>query len=445
MFQPRCILTRRVVLSLMLAVLSICLLLRSARLKSKHEADEVSKIERMEYARNVVGSWHIPPTWLHRTDSSTVQYPLTSNASALEAAEHASELAISQQAFLNRSEIPLIIHHLWFGPREEAWQAIVPDSVSKWICAARQSGCGSLSGPEMAWIFWDSDSIREFMRKYELDLYKDFQSLPYAVEKSDVFRIVVLKWLGGVYADADSEPLKHPYEWIYESDLTPWKEASLNRSHALPKGGLEAHGETTDYRPNQEMISHRSADSSSPINAILGVEADAPDPAYWRRGFRFAVQLTNWALAMSPHHPVATQYIQNLQWQIVQSQSSLSSIDPVNITGPAALTAAVRDVTQKDEASLPWEALSGLNGDPKGGRGKVVNGDTLILPITGFNPGRPWWKSMGSQAITHPNARLRHAFVSSWRKGTTLKVEYGKFCRQWFGMCRYWSQFPESS
>lgn len=77
--------------------------------------------------------------------------------------------------------------------------------------------------PELAWFLWDDDNIDAFLTRYEPELYKSyFRQLPLMVEKADLFRIVVLKWLGGIYADMDTSPLTYPHEWIYDSDLTPW-------------------------------------------------------------------------------------------------------------------------------------------------------------------------------------------------------------------------------
>ena len=50
----------------------------------------------------------------------------------------------------------------------------------------------------MAWLLWDDNGIEALVSKYEPALYALFKLLPYSVEKADVFRIVVLKWFGGV-------------------------------------------------------------------------------------------------------------------------------------------------------------------------------------------------------------------------------------------------------
>ena len=245
----------------------------------------------------------------------------------------------------------------------------------------------------------------------------------------------------------DSEPLKHPYGWAFESDISPWMEQSSRRSHSVHKPTRPASSNiVNDPRPYETLISFQNEKSLSEpsINAIFGIEGDnppAPDSTYWRMGYTFSVQVTNWALAMAPHHPVACQFILNLKSTISQHRDDLRAVDPLDITGPPALTASIITVAQREEPSLSWQALTALNGDPVGGRGKVVAGDTLILPITGFNPGRGWFQNMGSQSITHRNARLRHVAAGSWRK-RSLKVHYGKVCRVLFGLCKDWKKIP---
>lgn len=99
------------------------------------------------------------------------------------------------------------------------WPQPVKDGVDGWLDMAVHSPPSS----ELAWFLWNDESMDAFLIKYEPELYEDyFHQLPYMVEKADLFRIVVLKWLGGIYADMDTNPLKHPHEWIYDSDLTAW-------------------------------------------------------------------------------------------------------------------------------------------------------------------------------------------------------------------------------
>lgn len=178
------------------------------------------------------------------------------------------------------------------------------------------------------------------------------------------------------------------------------------------------------------------------VGAIFGIEADKPTNTddYWRAGYSYPVQVTNWALASAPHHPVANKYLVEVTQNIRANDTRLDRIDPLDLTGPPALTGVIKDWTEWENAHFSWSSVSGL-GDPKGGRGKVTAGDIMILPITGFSPGRPKFNNMGSQPLTHPNARLRHIAQGSWRK-SSLRVEAGKICRTVLGRCRDWSKVP---
>ena len=45
---------------------------------------------------------------------------------------------------------------------------------------------------------WDDEGIRTLVQTYEHNMYPAFSALPYPVEKADLFRVLVLKWFGGI-------------------------------------------------------------------------------------------------------------------------------------------------------------------------------------------------------------------------------------------------------
>lgn len=104
--------------------------------------------------------------------------------------------AVHDQAFLNNSRIPLIVHQTWRNLEPKTWNDVVRECVESWLHAA--TGDEAAEGPAMAYFLWDDDGIASLMRQYEPGLCQNFQRLPYPVEKSDVFRVAVLKWFGGV-------------------------------------------------------------------------------------------------------------------------------------------------------------------------------------------------------------------------------------------------------
>lgn len=125
--------------------------------------------------------------------------------------------------------------------------------------------------------------------------------------------------------------------------------------------------------------------SSRLVNLLWGLEADT-DPqsdAYWRMGYTYPVQLTQWALASAPGHPVLSQFMDGLNARIGEARNATldaaEKADPLTRTGPAAVTLAT-STWLEEKIGFRWNALTGLK---DGGRAKLVS-DVLVLPITGF-------------------------------------------------------------
>jgi mannosyltransferase OCH1-like enzyme len=114
----------------------------------------------------------------------------------IDAAECALHLALVNNAFMDNSHIPLIAHQTSRSTYPKTWSSLTRKCVERWQAAA--TGCADSSTAEMAWFMWDDDGVLALVEKYETDLYPAFSVLPYPVEKADVFRIVVLKWFGGI-------------------------------------------------------------------------------------------------------------------------------------------------------------------------------------------------------------------------------------------------------
>lgn len=189
------------------------------------------------------------------------------------------------------------------------------------------------------------------------------------------------------YSDVDIKLLQHPYHWIQRQDVADWQDSETHSSYQLQMPRSKRYQvPMTSPTPYQEIM-EKLKPSGADVGAIFGLEADNPADTddYWRMGYTYPVQLTNWAFAMVPQHPTASRYLSNLSQDIRSNSSRLSNIDPLDLTGPPALTKAVK--AHSENMSPPefrWSALSGRK-DVRGGRGKVVASDVLILPITGFS------------------------------------------------------------
>lgn len=390
------------------------------------------------------GRYYIPQSWFDNLDGPVRTSNDTNNI--IDAAELALELALRKKRFLTHTKIPLIVHQTWRSMDPTIWPPIVHESIGKWLSYATNEA-GMENAPEVAYFLWDDEGLDALFDKYQQDMWEQFQMLPYKVEKADAFRVAVLRWFGGVYADVDVRPLKHPNHWVQPDDLKVWTDAKTGLQRGLDDKAAQpsyAYPPTTPVSW-KGMVSGLKMDLASlkGVGAMLGIECDTrPEKDdYWRMGYSYAVQVTNWAMALAPHHPIGTQFLAHLAEQVVANARHLDEIDPLDLTGPPALTGVAKNYTAQNDPKLRWEGLSGLD-DPVGGRGKVVVGDVLVLPITAFSPGRGWFHNMGSQPTTHPNARLQHMAAGSWRK-TDLKVHAGKLCRTLFGYCKDWKKIPD--
>ncbi|GAB7350696.1 hypothetical protein MBLNU459_g1255t1 [Dothideomycetes sp. NU459] len=319
--------------------------------------------------------------------------------------------------------IPLIVHQTWKSTNIDEFPEKALPGIERWLQYGNDPDL-----PDMAYFMWTNEGIMDLMKETDPDLLYYFNMLPKFVEKADIFRVVVCNMIGGVYADIDTTPLQPPSEWIRSKDLDQWSDSNTSIS----------------YGPDMN--------SSSPVRLILGIEADTKEDSdsFWRMGYTYPVQLTQWALASATDQAVLTQVLKNFQEEMkavtnesyaenvntASGSGSLKHLDPLELTGPAAITKATKEYMERT-CGLRWQALSGLE---DGGRSKVIS-DTLILPITGFSPGRGKYGNMGSRPYSDPDARLRHNAQGSWRE-RNFSVEVGKLCRTLFGGCRNWSKVP---
>ncbi|ODA81353.1 hypothetical protein RJ55_04318 [Drechmeria coniospora] len=363
------------------------------------------------------GAWYIPPEWIGRD-----QHP---PRTILEAARLASDAASSHRGRqVALSKIPLIVHQTSRSARMDTWKADVLPWVERWLRHAVEPEGAS----PMAYLFWDDEGILAFMREREPDLVDDFDAMFTPVERADIFRVLACQYYGGVYADVDTEPLRHPADWIHPSDVSRWTDDVTGTSYGM----VMPPSDFPDALPS----------NTQPVSLVWGLEADTdPDlDTYWRMGYSYPVQVTQWALASAPRHPALAQFMTNLRAHVAASKSATDKatedLDPLTRTGPAAVTLATMTWLEA-EVGFRWNALTGLK---DGGKSKLVS-DVLVLPITGFSPGRGKYGNMGSKPVTDPDARLHHHALGSWRH-FDLVVEYGKFCRTMFGLCKDWSKVP---
>ncbi|KAL7935776.1 glycosyltransferase family 32 protein [Trichoderma chlorosporum] len=308
----------------------------------------------------VGGAWYIPPSWVaddQKPPADIIEAALLASTAALSARER-------QVAFSN---IPLLMHQTGVSSKVSTWKPEVVPWVEEWL----EYATAPANSQPMAYFFWDDEGIDMFMRKYEKEFLNDFNTIFTPVERADIFRVLTCQIFGGIYADIDTEPLRHPADWVGPSDLARWVDDVTGKSYGFKQ-------------PDDEAAAP-AADGKQPVNLIWGLEADT-DPntnTYWRMGYTYPIQLTQWALASAPGHPALKQFMDNLRDEVVLGKNATTydpnRADPLTRTGPAAVTLATL-LWLEHHIGFRWNALTGLK---DGGRSKLV-ADALILPITAF-------------------------------------------------------------
>lgn len=130
-----------------------------------------------------LAAWYIPPSWVDGSGATI--------ANIIDAATLALNASLSlPERQIPHSAIPLIIHQTWKDTYPEQWPDTFRQSTEAWL-----SGVDSGS---MAYFLWDDNGIAQFIRHFEPDIESQFYALPSNVERSDLFRILVSKWIGGI-------------------------------------------------------------------------------------------------------------------------------------------------------------------------------------------------------------------------------------------------------
>jgi mannosyltransferase OCH1-like enzyme len=130
-------------------------------------------------------AWYIPPDWISPSD--------TPPETILEAAHFTARLAAEASHTIPYSKIPLIIHQTWKDTDVDTWKPDIIEGVEQWLTYATAAGNAS-----MAYFLWLDEGCKQLIVESEPDIVEYVDALPLKVEKSDVFRVLVLNSIGGV-------------------------------------------------------------------------------------------------------------------------------------------------------------------------------------------------------------------------------------------------------
>jgi mannosyltransferase OCH1-like enzyme len=99
------------------------------------------------------------------------------------------------------SGVPKVIHQTWKSY----------DVPSEW---ASSMHAWTTLHPDWTYILWTDDDIEYYMKTSWPNDYDFFKSLPWTIQRIDVWRYYALRDFGGIYCDLDIEPLKNIEQFI---------------------------------------------------------------------------------------------------------------------------------------------------------------------------------------------------------------------------------------
>ena len=251
------------------------------------------------------------------------------------------------------TKIPRVIHQQWKTSVESSWLQKVKISIKSF----RQTNQDSLH------ILWDDDDIQEFVKIFYPDKSALFDSLPLFIHRADLFRYMVLETFGGVYSDVDTRCI---------CPISKWNDDKMD------------------------------------VEIIVGVEADPGDREDWAVWYARQLQWCQWTIASARGHPTTTKVITSSFNKFASYETSETEFDEkakkvMDLTGPGIWTDAVNEYIQ--EQGDDWKNFRSMEVS------KQLK-DLYALTITGFSPGVG---HMGSKNVAHPQARVEHMFMGSWK------------------------------
>lgn len=282
----------------------------------------------------------------------------------------------------HRPIIPRILH------QTVADLSRVPCAAAKWMKTWRKVG-----GADLKHVVHDDASIRALIETQYPSLLRLFDHLT-PVEKSDVWRVLVLHHHGGMYADIDVS-LHKPFRY--------WRQTYPAVFGAYP-------------------------------HVLLGIEGLGPLGANKCCGIRNPLQVSNWFLAAAPGHSFMLSYaahmvaraaadafeiLDNVLHNRTQLGDELIKAVHAGIvprTGPVLLSEAVAAYLQRWSAGSPLSVADALLLGSKGS-GVVLNG-IGILPIDAVGAGQG---HSGAGPTNASSVLVVHHFQGSWKTPTAPK------------------------
>lgn len=112
-------------------------------------------------------------------------------------------MALQQDNKEDNKRVPKIIHQIWIDTKDEFNpEPSVPQKYEQFMSKWRQMH------PDYEYKLWNGKTIKDYIDTHFKDVSVFFYNLPTWIYRCDLFRYLVLEREGGIYIDADMEPVK---------------------------------------------------------------------------------------------------------------------------------------------------------------------------------------------------------------------------------------------
>ncbi|KAI9334674.1 nucleotide-diphospho-sugar transferase [Zopfochytrium polystomum] len=256
----------------------------------------------------------------------------------------------------NTDSIPRTIHQTWNTSDLALFKSQTPERFA-WFDTWTDRN------PTYRHVLYDDAQAAAYVRThFPGRVVRAYTKLPLVVQKTDLFRYLVLLRHGGVYADLDTENLRGADLWV------------------PPR--------------------------SRNVRFIAGLEWDY-------EGNGTTLQVCQWTMASAPRHPILAALVERIVAAVEAAPvESLRDVDSVvGLTGPVPWTEAIRAYLTSQGEDLDRAQPYSV--------GSIQLADVLVLGITSFSP---WHKRASKLGKDDPSAFVHHQFTGDKAGGWKLEA-----------------------
>ena len=216
--------------------------------------------------------------------------------------------------------------------------------------------------PNHTYYSFGDKEADEFIQKHmPPNIVQVYMSMPKPILKADLFRVIAVMILGGVYSDKDTDCLRPINTWINEND---------KQKH---------------------------------VRFITGLEWSNPNN--WKSFSARPLQFCMWTFAAIPDHPILRNMVEKVVTISPQMQALPMSYDRVmNWAGTGIWTDVILDYLEKHHKVKPSKLLANLT------HPVLIGDDVYVLPKYAFA------SHFSPKRNQDPEARIVHYFEGSWKK-----------------------------